>query len=127
MLKVQPRIDLRVGVLVFGEWPTLADKVLGFCAITLIVLGIYLTTHQEGEGHEGVNMRAGVMTLLISTVGYVGYSYFPRAGHVDGQDAFLPQAVGMVAMSLVMPLFFHRRSEERRVGKECRSRWSPYH
>src|SRR5947207_7492680 len=22
---------------------------------------------------------------------------------------------------------FHERSEERRVGKECRSRWSPYH
>src|SRR2546430_4902765 len=22
---------------------------------------------------------------------------------------------------------FERRSEERRVGKECRSRWSPYH
>ena len=24
-------------------------------------------------------------------------------------------------------LFLERRSEERRVGKECRSRWSPYH
>src|SRR3712207_8715321 len=24
-------------------------------------------------------------------------------------------------------LFPHLRSEERRVGKECRSRWSPYH
>src|SRR5256885_17239674 len=24
-------------------------------------------------------------------------------------------------------LAFYRRSEERRVGKECRSRWSPYH
>ena len=24
-------------------------------------------------------------------------------------------------------LLFPRRSEERRVGKECRSRWSPYH
>ena len=23
--------------------------------------------------------------------------------------------------------FFTMRSEERRVGKECRSRWSPYH
>ena len=23
--------------------------------------------------------------------------------------------------------YAHRRSEERRVGKECRSRWSPYH
>src|SRR5260221_2771629 len=24
-------------------------------------------------------------------------------------------------------LFLDKRSEERRVGKECRSRWSPYH
>ena len=24
-------------------------------------------------------------------------------------------------------LFTGERSEERRVGKECRSRWSPYH
>ena len=23
--------------------------------------------------------------------------------------------------------FIEERSEERRVGKECRSRWSPYH
>ena len=25
------------------------------------------------------------------------------------------------------PYYFNSRSEERRVGKECRSRWSPYH
>ena len=25
------------------------------------------------------------------------------------------------------PLAARMRSEERRVGKECRSRWSPYH
>ena len=32
------------------------------------------------------------------------------------------------AVSLdVRPACRHRRSEERRVGKECRSRWSPYH
>ena len=24
-------------------------------------------------------------------------------------------------------LTYEKRSEERRVGKECRSRWSPYH
>ena len=28
---------------------------------------------------------------------------------------------------LLLTLAGHRRSEERRVGKECRSRWSPYH
>src|SRR5688572_32841377 len=33
---------------------------------------------------------------------------------------------GMVA-SLREPRFVDLRSEERRVGKECRSRWSPYH
>ena len=27
----------------------------------------------------------------------------------------------------VCDLIDERRSEERRVGKECRSRWSPYH
>ena len=26
-----------------------------------------------------------------------------------------------------LPIKTDRRSEERRVGKECRSRWSPYH
>src|SRR5256885_13548553 len=27
----------------------------------------------------------------------------------------------------IMVRYLRRRSEERRVGKECRSRWSPYH
>ena len=32
-----------------------------------------------------------------------------------------------VAYSLGIPTIRINRSEERRVGKECRSRWSPYH
>src|SRR2546425_7763127 len=36
---------------------------------------------------------------------------------VEG-PAFVGEPMGGVA---------HARSEERRVGKECRSRWSPYH
>ena len=38
---------------------------------------------------------------------------------------------GLAALAAVISLLsfavFHIRSEERRVGKECRSRWSPYH
>ena len=34
-------------------------------------------------------------------------------GHYDGMTFFVKDAL--------------IRSEERRVGKECRSRWSPYH
>ena len=36
----------------------------------------------------------------------------------------------VLAKSMQMPVivdFWADRSEERRVGKECRSRWSPYH
>ena len=33
----------------------------------------------------------------------------------------------MVQIVAAFALFVNARSEERRVGKECRSRWSPYH
>ena len=32
-----------------------------------------------------------------------------------------------VAQNVITNTVDFRRSEERRVGKECRSRWSPYH
>ena len=31
------------------------------------------------------------------------------------------------AVAIALRNRWRRRSEERRVGKECRSRWSPYH
>ena len=37
-------------------------------------------------------------------------------------DINLPDGNGFELCKLIKP-----RSEERRVGKECRSRWSPYH
>src|SRR2546425_9775505 len=40
-------------------------------------------------------------------------------GRVHPQVASTLNELGGVALA--------RRSEERRVGKECRSRWSPYH
>ena len=39
--------------------------------------------------------------------------------------AYAPDAI-MVIKSTI-PVGYTKRSEERRVGKECRSRWSPYH
>ena len=34
-------------------------------------------------------------------------------------------AIGLAVMIIAVAVVI--RSEERRVGKECRSRWSPYH
>ena len=33
----------------------------------------------------------------------------------------------LLGLIVLVDIFLTGRSEERRVGKECRSRWSPYH
>src|SRR2546427_1628742 len=43
----------------------------------------------------------------------------------DLQEAVI--GVRMLPVDAVFRRFPRLRSEERRVGKECRSRWSPYH
>src|SRR2546422_10808907 len=44
----------------------------------------------------------------------------------DGDRGFLSGRTQMVTRQLITARVAER-SEERRVGKECRSRWSPYH
>ena len=39
----------------------------------------------------------------------------------------LPARAYYIPLSSLRAAKDHHRSEERRVGKECRSRWSPYH
>src|SRR2546426_11956881 len=60
-------------------------------------------------------------------------------GHLYGRRIYLNMVAGgfkndLVALNDTTPhdqrydrLIEYTRSEERRVGKECRSRWSPYH
>ena len=56
------------------------------------------------------------------------------AGRMRGREAARRAGVSSTAMRKWISLYkmdgpaaFASRSEERRVGKECRSRWSPYH
>ena len=45
-----------------------------------------------------------------------------------GENLVLPADPGMIRIQKAdLNHFRLTRSEERRVGKECRSRWSPYH
>src|SRR2546430_13870928 len=44
-----------------------------------------------------------------------GFNEFIKLEVIGDQETLLPDVQGLL------------RSEERRVGKECRSRWSPYH
>src|SRR2546430_15723287 len=73
---------------------------------------------------------------LPISFGGMSYNQAIKADHdftVDNVDAALnAQHLDAIVSATDNPawatdLVFGDRSEERRVGKECRSRWSPYH
>ena len=59
----------------------------------------------------------------------VAINGFGRIGRLAFRQMFEADGYEVVAINdLTSPaMLAHLRSEERRVGKECRSRWSPYH
>ena len=75
--------------------------------VEIIDRGFYL----NGRG-ERVELREQIERAVTGTVEYAPDAELPNRAcqreRIGRDDA-------------------HRRSEERRVGKECRSRWSPYH
>src|SRR3712207_9544268 len=69
----------------------------------------------------GANMQRQAVPLLKTDAPVVGTGMERRAA-MDTGDVLLARNAGTVDY-----VDATRRSEERRVGKECRSRWSPYH
>ena len=47
--------------------------------------------------------------------------------YVPSQKSRSSHTLESYRYALALYIGFLKRSEERRVGKECRSRWSPYH
>src|SRR5256885_8284034 len=77
------------------------------CALPISVVPAALASG-EIHGIDGTGLLRAVA---------LGYDIGPR----------VVMAMGGAAFSYESSLATHSRSEERRVGKECRSRWSPYH
>jgi len=80
-------------------------------------------------------IRPKVMTICAILFGLLPIMWSPSsASGADVMKRIAAPMIGGVITSGVLELllypaiyFLWRRSEERRVGKECRSRWSPYH
>ena len=72
---------------------------------------------EQALGEDGVDGRTDIYSL-----GCVVYEML--VGHPPFVGA---TALSVVAQHIGTPPPAAERSEERRVGKECRSRWSPYH
>ena len=99
----------------------------GHCLLGLasIVIGEVLLGRLRSFGSRLISAVVGsvVYFLIRAIVLQLG---------MDANDMKLLSAV-IVALALCVPVAINKwkirsaRSEERRVGKECRSRWSPYH
>ena len=61
----------------------------------------------------------------INSATYVGYTTI--AAHYGTSMGVLGSCIATFAVVLPSFILMLTSSEERRVGKECRSRWSPYH
>ena len=68
---------------------------------------------------------AAMLVALPSAIAFGVTIYAPLGGSYAAYGA-LAGILGATALGFIAPAL-GGRSEERRVGKECRSRWSPYH
>src|SRR5688572_32898095 len=88
------------------------------------ILAVFIDFENVGLGFGGRRDRFSierVLERLVEKGRIVAKKAYADWSRFGGYTAPLHEA----AIELVeIP---RRRSEERRVGKECRSRWSPYH
>ena len=83
---------------------------------------------RDGET-AGIAVKAAITGHLVVSTLHTNGTASTVTRLVDmGMESYLigDALVGVIAQRLVRRLC-PERSEERRVGKECRSRWSPYH
>ena len=89
-------------------------------------------THRRGTLDQLIRHSVWGRTLSESELDRVSAESYERQVPAGGFVGRMGQPVehwmgvidGLLKMSVASP---DGRSEERRVGKECRSRWAPYH
>src|SRR3712207_1860386 len=79
-------------------------------------------TETRGMSATGTYAITGLLLVIVVAAAAFGWSQVEIVA-VGGRQEGLTPAWTWLAFLLT----FIVRSEERRVGKECRSRWSPYH
>src|ERR1043166_8193025 len=80
--------------------------------------------HKKAERYTGQVLSFGVLVSILVT--FAGVFLSPAMFKLLGaRGEYLALALSFMNVIFYGSIFF--RSEERRVGKECRSRWSPYH
>lgn len=84
------------GVFIFKEWQTTMSIIIGISSLACIIAGAVLTSLNQGDDKDqGKSLKKGLLVLLLSTAGFVGYVVLIRWFNIDGWAAIVPQAIGM--------------------------------
>ena len=114
---------IECNVLVPGE--TVLDAKLLSAMVNRMPAGdVCIELNDEGQA----KISGGVAEFEIPALNASDYPSLP----VTGADNTMTVKCGMLREMIEKTIYAvsqddKKRSEERRVGKECRSRWSPYH
>lgn len=93
------------GVFALGNWPGVTNKIIGFLALVVILIGAWMTVWSEHPEATNKNLlRKAIVILIIGEIGYWLYSAAPQATDIGGKAAFLPQAIGMVIVAVIYGL-----------------------
>src|SRR2546427_5657385 len=96
-----------------GFWPSLVS-----CSLSVVTFCFFFFFQAE-DGIRDLTVT-GVQTCALPILFEGSVAVSASTATTSADTATLP--------SNNSPMEYNRaRSEERRVGKECRSRWSPYH
>jgi len=95
---------------------SLAERMLRQSMGRMVDLPIHTVHPPPGKAGEEVE---GVAVQVIE----MGLAHFVEPVYLIGDELVVGEEHGLIRRDLDG----QARSEERRVGKECRSRWSPYH
>src|SRR3712207_6771178 len=133
------------------DWRTCEERLNALPQFTTQIDGVdihFIHVRSQHEDALPLIMTHGWPGSVVELLETIGPLTDPTAHGGQAQDAFhlvLPSLPGYgfsgeptelgwesgrIARAwaeLMVRLGYTRRSEERRVGKECRSRWSPYH
>ena len=100
--------------------------ILSCCLVIILAVSCQMKQNQNSDESIDENMSVdNTETCMVDTVKATAIFWIDKAEAKHCKDSGL--------RTIKAKVFIHEngkvdfRSEERRVGKECRSRWSPYH
>ena len=95
------------------------DKITSYASVFIFIMMVLMVTYQVIARY--IFSAPSSVTEILTRYAFV-WLIIISATYMFGQREHIN--IGVVKDKLPGKA---KRSEERRVGKECRSRWSPYH